>query len=241
MKNLNYVQGDVAVRNRGIDTPKRPFFKSTAAAVLAGVLSFTAPAAILTMPNKAVAQEVEICGRKVDVVKLDKTVAQMDRETIPYRGKEFLPEQSVSGEYQNDFTVQSTVYMLVNGGARKWTVVVTFPKELDMSGTMSGMRGIDITDFKDYAERLSGQKMERVQFIVERGTFEYEGKNTEYVTAYIYPLNKEGKPITRIKGGDIVLGVSYYGGDVYNATSLLKEPGNQRSEIAKQPLIVAQK
>lgn len=237
MKGLKHGQDDVAVRNRIIDTPKRPFFKATATALVAGLLYVGTPAAILTIPNKAVAQETEICGRKVEVVKLDKTVAQMDRETAPYREGEFTAEQSVSGGYMISVNIPHKLdFIVTNKG--KWMVDVAFAAELDKTGT-SGTRRIDLSDFADYVGRVTSQKMERVHIILEFGTFEYQGKNTEYTTAHIYPLNKEGQPIARMKEGDLTFDVSYFDGRITGGEALLVEPSSRRSVIAKHEFTIA--
>jgi hypothetical protein len=243
MKGLKFGHEDVAVRNRGIDTHKRPFFKATATALIAGLLYVGTPAAVLTMPNKAVAEETKICGRKVEVVKLEKTVAQMDVETAPFRLTEAMPEDSVSRGYINGVTVPGRVTFGVFSEKDNWRIVVAFPKELDKtsSGIAPGTRTIEINDFVSYVGKLSRQKMERAYIILEFGTSEYKGKNIEYVTAHVYPLNKDGQFISRMKDGDITFDVSYFDGNIGNGASLLVEPTNQRSTIAKQERIVARK
>ncbi|NYZ74616.1 hypothetical protein H0O00_05710 [Candidatus Micrarchaeota archaeon] len=243
MKELKFGHEDVAVRNRGIDTHKRPFFRATSAALIAGLLYVGTPAAVLTMPNRARAEEVQLCGRGVEVVKLEKTVAQMDIETAPFRKGEFSAQESVGGEYITAVNVPNTVTFIVSTEKKKgieWVVDLAFQKELDRTGT-SGTRRIDISDFANYVRKVTKQKMERVYIILDMGTFEYEGKNTEYVTAHIYPLDKGGNFITRMKKGDLVYGVSYYAGDVFNSEELLVEPTGRRSVIAKQEAIIARK
>ena len=234
MKELKYGVPDVAVRNRDSATPKRSFFK-LAAPALATLLSLTAPAVVMTVAHKAVAQDVEICGRKVEVVKLDKSVAQMDKETKPFREREFSAKESGDGEYMNSVHIPNTVTLIVSTDKNKWVVDVLFNKELDRTGT-SGTRRLDISDFSQYVNRLANQKMERAYIVLETGTFEYEGKNTEFVTAHIYPLNKEGKPITRMAEGDLTFDVSYFEGNIGNGTSLLVEPNAKRSNMLSMKL-----
>ncbi|MDD5172144.1 MAG: hypothetical protein PHF60_03860 [Candidatus ainarchaeum sp.] len=237
MKRLEHGQSAVAARTRDAAT-SRPLAYKLTSPLLVGLLAIGAPAAIMTISNKAVAQEIEICGRKVEVVKLDKTVAQMDRETAPFRGAEAMPENSVSGGYINSVTVPGKITFGISSERDKWFVVVAFPKGLDKTG-ITGTRSIDLTDFADYVEKLSGQKMERAYIILELGTFEYQGKNIEYVTAHIYPLNEKGQFITRMKNGDLTYDVSYYAGETYGGESLLVESAGRRSAIAKQEFIIA--
>lgn len=238
MKDLKYAQETAALRHR--PAHKRPFFK-LAAPVLATLLSITSPAAVLTMPKKAVAEDVQICGRKLQVVRLEKTVAQMDAETAPFRYVEAMPENSVSGGYMNAVVVPRKVTFGVVGEKNKWRITIAFPKNLDKtsSGVAPGTREIDIAGFASYVKKLSSKKMERVYIVLEFGAFEYKGKNTEYVTAHIYPLSRDGKFITRLKDGDVVYGVSYYDGRIFNAGELLIEPTSKRSSIGKQGVVIA--
>ena len=220
MKELKYGVPDVAVRNRDSATPKRSFFKTTAAALVAGLL-YATPAAIFTMPNKAVAQETEICGRKVEVLKLEKTIAQMDMDTKPYRKGEAMPGHSVTGGYINSVTVPGKITFAVGGKEGKWAVSV-FPDD----------KAVEINEFAGYVKRLSGQQMERVYIVLEFGTFDYNGKPTKYTTAYFYPQDKDGKFLTRMKDGDLVYYLSKFEGKLVGDVALAVAPISPNPAVA---------
>ena len=89
------------------------------------------------------------------------------------------------------------------------------------------MVGLNLTDFANYIRQVSGTEMRRVKFYINVGTFEYNGRQTTFTTAYIMPLDANGNLINRrnAPAREYIAYVSnYYADYVDGGISLLQEP-----------------
>jgi hypothetical protein len=231
---LEHSRTDFSTRARDEAVSRRKFFKMGAVgAALLASLQFGSFATALLTPSTARAQETEIEGRKVHVTNLDKTIADMDRDTARYRENEILPTERRS-VYSNAVSIPNEVRFLVmmdpenkSGMNIGRKLLVTFPKtkEKDPSAQGAGMRGMNLDDFANYVKRISNKDMVRVKFLLETGTFQYEGNPTKYYTAYIFPLDAQGNIISQRGNGQyIVLEASHYNDVMTGLISLVVEP-----------------
>ncbi len=185
------------------------------------------------------ADSVVIGGRTLNVVRLDTSLANLDRQTARYREPETIPTDT-GGRYMNSVWVPNEVRFLVtifpNEGTRM--LDVQFPRERDPNpsgGRTPGLGSINLTEFSNYVRSVSGQEMVRVNFVVETGTFENNGVTTNFTNAHIFPLNAQGEPITRRGNGEyIIYAASYYANRAGGSASLLVEPGNRDSLYAQR-------
>ncbi|MFA5091711.1 MAG: hypothetical protein WC483_03925 [Candidatus Paceibacterota bacterium] len=184
------------------------------------------------------ASTVEIAGRTLNVVRLDTRLADLDAQTARYREPETIPSQP-DGRYANSVLVPGEVRFIVglipSSGVRELDIV--FPRERDTnsSAPVAGARGVDLTSFASYVRTVAGQEMVRVNFIVETGTFNNNGTTTNYVNAYIFPLNAQGEAITRRGNGEyIIYAATYYSSSAGGSASLLVEPNGRDSLYASR-------
>lgn len=87
----------------------------------------------------------------------------------------------------------------------------------------------------ELVKKTTGQDVKRVQIVLEQGTFDYEGKNAKYYTAYVFPIDAQGTKITSRGLGKYLVFEAYHfyytGGAVggvdanSNGMTLLVEPG----------------
>ncbi|MEW6035987.1 MAG: twin-arginine translocation signal domain-containing protein [Candidatus Micrarchaeota archaeon] len=219
------------------EVSRRDFFKATGAAVLVAALQGGIVGSVL-LPRTAYAQTREVGGRQVNEIQLDRTLAELARDTAQYQTHEHLPSSSNNYTYSHDIIVPNEVTFLVSvqtRGSNK-LLAVTFPKEreTDPNARGAGLRGVDITDFLSFARRVAGQDITKVRFILERGTFQYNGRQTDYTTAYIFPLDSNGNMITRLGNGEyLVYTASYYANVVTAEANVIIEPNN-RDTIARR-------
>jgi len=226
-------------RINGERVAKRKFCKlGITGAVLLGALNFGAVTSFF-VPRAVQAQEqVELQGKKLTVVKLDKTLAELDKETQKYRGEEYFPSEEIPS-YSTHVKVPDEVVYLVTlrprGGDN--TLVMLFPAERDLKNKDPKTKGkglLSLNEFAGYVREISGKDMERVKIILEHGTFDYKGKETTYTNAYIFPLDADGKILTRRGNGEYVVytGV-YYADTAGGGLNLIIEPYN-RDTLARR-------
>jgi len=175
------------------DISRRHFFKLGAtAAVIAAGLSVGVPLATLLPPKTASAEETQISGQTVTVMRLERTLRDLDTTTAPYRLQELLT--TVNGSYSNAAAVPEVVSFLVtlapNG---QKTLDVHFKRELDSdpSAPNAGLRVFDLANFANLVKRTTSKDMVRVYIILEQGTFD----GGSYVNAYILPVDASGNVI----------------------------------------------
>jgi len=182
------------------------------------------------------ASQVEINGRTLEVVRLDTRLAELDGQTARYREPETIPTQT-GGRYSNSVAVPYEVRFIVtispDAGTRMLDLEYLVPRSSNVSGRRNPGSSVDLTDFMNYVQRVSGQEMTRVNIIVETGRFNNNGVDTFFANAYIFPLNTQGVPITRRGNGEyIIYSASYYAQSGGGSVSLLVEPNNRDSLYA---------
>ena len=184
------------------------------------------------------ASTVEIAGRTLNVVRLDTRLADLDAQTARYREPETIPSQP-DGRYANSVRIRGEAWFVVtlipSQGVRE--LAIAFPRERDSdpSAPNAGTRGVDLTSFANYVQTVTGEAMARVNMIVETGTFNNNGTTTNYVNAYILPLNAQGEAITRRGNGEyIIFAASYYSSSAGGSFSLLVEPNGRDSLYASR-------
>jgi hypothetical protein len=201
-----------------------------------------AVAPVLT-PNIAMAQDEnrDVGGRTVRVLRLDRSLADLDRDTSRYRdpSHEHMPGQQNNYVYSNDIVIPNEVTFVVSldrANNSRW-IYVRFPanRETNPNTPSPGLRAFDLNDFNSYVNSLSGQDFTRVKFIIETGTFQYNGRETKYTNLYLFPLDSSGNILTRRGNGEFIeFDVSYYADRAIGGISLLIEPNN-RDTIARNP------
>ncbi|MFH0884511.1 MAG: hypothetical protein V1861_02265 [Candidatus Micrarchaeota archaeon] len=182
------------------------------------------------------ASTVEIAGRTLNIVRLDTRLAELDRQTAQYRGQE-MTTSGGRGLYINSVTIPNEVGFIVSGQGETATLTIGFSPSLEPnpSAEGAGTRMVSLSHFTSYVRNVSGQEMTRVNFVLERGTFNNNGVTTNYVNAYIFPLNSQGDAITRRGNGEfIVYGATYYNNSAGGSISLLVEPNGQDSLYARR-------
>ncbi len=184
------------------------------------------------------ASTVEIAGRTLNVVRLDTRLADLNTQTARYREPETVPSQP-DGRYANSVRVPNEAWFVVtlipSQGVRE--LDIAFPRERDSnpSAPTPGARGVDLTGFASYVRTVTGQEMARVNFIVETGTFNNNGVTTNFVNAYIFPLNAQGEAITRRGNGEyIIYAATYHSSSAGGSASLLVEPNGRDSLYASR-------
>ncbi len=250
MRKLQHGQPDVHERAA---EPSRSYFKRNAHKLLeatravglgvALTLGTAVAVAPILKPSIAMAQDDyrEINGRRVRVIRLDRSLADMDRDTQQYRDSthEHMPGPNNNNVYSNDIIVPNEVTFLVTldqANSSRWEYVRFSPsRETNPNTPSPGLRGFDLNDFNTYVHSLSGRDVERVKFIIETGTFQYNGRDTRYTNTYIFPLDANGNVLTNRGNGEyIVYDTSYYADRAVAGISLVVEP-NGRGTIARNP------
>ncbi len=234
MKKLDYTREKP---ERVSEVSRRDFFKATGPAVLAAALQGGLVGSVL-MPRTAYAQTRNVRGTQVNEIQLDRTLAELARDTAQYNSAEFLPSSSNNYTYSRDIVVPNEVTFLVTletrGSLKRLSVAFPKDRETNPNARGAGLRGADMTDFVTLARRVSGQDMAKVRFILERGTFQYNGRETDYTTAYIFPLDSNGNMLTRLGSGEyLVFTSSYYANVVTAEMTVIIEPNN-RDTIARR-------
>ncbi len=207
-------------------------------ALAAGTLTAVAP---VLKPSIAMAQDEyrEINGRRLRVIRLDRTLADMVRSTATYSSREFLPGPSNNYVYSKDIIIPNEVTFVVSLNPRNDTrflgVRFSPTRDSNPNDPNAGYRGMNLNDFNSYVHSLSGRDMERVMYVVETGTFQYNGRETNYTNMYMFPLDANNNMLTRRGNGEyIVVDCSYYADQVNSGISLIAEP-NRRDTIARNP------
>ena len=218
-----------------------PQLRNTSSDVQAPTVPLTSTRYTMVGAKDAVsptASTVEIAGRTLNIVRLDTQLADLNTNTARYREPETIPSQP-DGRYANSVLVPGEARFIVTlvprDGMRRLDIV--FPRERETNTALpdAGGRGVDLTSFASYVRTVAGQEMARVNFIVETGTFNNNGTTTNYVNAYIFPLNAQGEAITRRGNGEyIIYAASYYTNSAGGSASLLVEPNGRDSLYASR-------
>ena len=177
--------------------------------------------------SDASAQTVKVGTAIVQIQSLSDTIANLDRQTEPYR----MWERKESGKYSN------AVGMPTRG--KKDFVAIAVIDSKGMSFGMSynesvtgAVKTLELpTDgrfdaFPNMFQNATGKTIERVKIYIEETTS--KSKGDPVVTVMAIPVDANGTPIS-YKGGYLAMGISYYskrgtaGGDM----CLLLEPGVQ--------------
>ena len=207
-----------------VNNSRRSFFKTVGAgAVLLAASNF----GVGSFSKAANAQDqfVQIAGQNVKIAKLTEPLAKLDRETQKYRtgdgaGETFRPD----GSYGLSIVVPEEVAFLVTlhavkkEGGTVSSVEICFPKERDSPTVPEddrGTRGKIIDDFNSLAKKISKQEVNRVQIILEKSKFDYNGNTATLYNAYILPVDALGNKTTSMGPGKYLAyhaGYFYYNG-----------------------------
>jgi hypothetical protein len=194
-----------------------------AGALALGLVLATGP--ILFTPQTAKAGQTSV--QKMKIVRLDKTLRELDKATETYRGGEHFPNAGNKQRYSIAATIPGEMTAIVALGSDVKRLVVTFPKTRDVDPTSkgAGIRGLILDQFAKAVEEQTGQKLERVKIVLETGTFEHKGQEQSYTNIYLLPVDAEGKITSSMgKGQYVTFVASYHGNKVLGAISVLAEP-----------------
>ncbi len=212
---------------------RRKFFKLGAAGwVLINSLNLGSLGAAFLMPRSAKAAEHKtVLGKKLNVVRLDRPLIELDKETSKYRRVEFFPDEH-NPRYYTAVTIMNEVRFIValseSGKLRRLTVRFPPTRDKDPDSRGAGLRGVDLHEFARVVQGLTGERLSRVRIILETGKFEYKGKETMYTNAYILPVDEQGNATTCVGNGQyVVFGASYYADKLYTSIGFLVEPNNK--------------
>ncbi|MBU0532799.1 hypothetical protein KKB44_04890 [Candidatus Micrarchaeota archaeon] len=214
----------------------RKFKRVGEAGVVALGLAFGIGAPLI-IPGIARAQDVVINGRTIDltVVRLNRTLGELDRETERYREDEFFPASHNNHTYSIAAVIPGEVDItitLASQGDNKGLDVV-FPAERESTrapveitpGVVVGVRGLDLNGFAAIVQEFTGQELQRVRIVLETGTFELRGVETTYTDIYVLPVDQQGRVLTSLGGGEyVVFGATYYGDTLRGGVVVLAEP-----------------
>ncbi len=239
----------------GEERPKNSFIRRTLlVGLMSGVCacapSVVAPSAVVQQPVARAETPVqqqdeyrEVGGRKLRYVKLDKTLAEMDRETQRYwnPNHEHMPWSANNYTYSNDIVVPGEVTFVVALHHRDDSRVLAanFPavREADSNAPGAGLRAIGLNDFNSYVRSLAGRDIERIKFIIETGTFQYDGRETNYTNLYMLPLDLNGNILTRRGRREyIAADCSYFADRMVGGFSLLVEPTGNEELVKAVPV-----
>lgn len=218
---------------------QRPFCKLGVAAAV-GITTIFAP---MVFPSISRAQDqVEVAGQKVRTLKLEKTLAALDTATEKYRSKEMIAPSDTQVNYINTVQIPGVVTFLVGehpDGDK--TLTVAFPPQKDTVAFVPGeqepgKRAYSLNDFSDAVKTLTGKELYRVKIILGQGTFEYHGKTTEYVNAFIFPVDENGNTTTKRGNGEyLVFACTYFINKTGAGSLVVVEPNNQSTLAYSAP------
>ncbi len=248
MRKLEHSRQDVHERPVA---PLKSYFKRNAQKLLeatraiglglALTVGTAAAVAPILKPSIAMAQDEyrEVAGRRLRVIRLERPLSEMVRDTARYSSGETLPGPANNYVYSKDIIIPNEVTFVVGLNPRNDTrflgVRFSPSREANPSDPNAGYRGINLNDFNSYVRSLAGRDMERVMFVVETGTFQYNGRETNYTNLYMFPLDANNNILSRRGNGEyVVVNVSYYADQVNGAITLVAEP-NRRDTIARNP------
>ena len=212
---------------------RRKFFKLGAAAAVLATLNVGG----MVMPAMAKANTTTtVEGRQLTVIALSDSLANLDQSSRQYRGTEQIPNGRSIRVYTNEARNPGEVRFLVTldhdnalGRNNLKGIVLQYPRERDRNPDRegAGTAGYSLTDFANYIQQISGVEMRRVRFYIETGTFEYNGRETVYTTAYVLPLDANGNIINRRNAptGQFIAYISnYYADYTDGGIAVLQEP-----------------
>jgi len=212
---------------------RRKFFKlGVAGWTLITSLNLGSLGAAFLMPRNAKAAEHKtVLGQKLNVVRLDRPLIDLDKETNKYRRVEFFPDEH-NPRYSTAVTIMNEVRFIVtlsqSGKLRRLTIRFPPKRDKDPNSRGAGLRGVDLHEFARLVRGLTGEELSRVRIILQTGTFEYKGKETMYTNAYILPVDEQGNVTTCVGNGQyVIFGASYYADKVYSSIGFLVEPDNR--------------
>ncbi|MFH0737530.1 MAG: hypothetical protein V1827_02445 [Candidatus Micrarchaeota archaeon] len=156
-----------------------------------------------------------IGSTKVQGYKLDRTIAQLEKETARYSTNEKLACASNGYKYFHGITV-----------AREAMFVVSIEPNLkNLTVSSNGkLRGANLTDFVALVKETAGESVARVKFLIERGTMDLDGGKANYTTAYIFPLDKNGNVLGKRSDGFLVYGATAVNGRLFADPVVISEP-----------------
>jgi len=229
------VQGPVSPAERYENSHKsrgvfRRTFEKYFVAPLVGVgLAFGVPAA-MTASRTASAQTIVIQGLSLETMYLADTVANLDRQTEPYRqemGGERTPSR---GDYSNAVVLprELTGTAIFSADGKKSFGVLYLH-----NGEQRGWEA-DISAFAELVRNMTGQELTRVKLIVERTTDTTRGD--QILSVYMLPIDSQGNYIATYSGGYLAVGASVYPqrDTVYGGAALLLEPGTPEPSVVSR-------
>lgn len=210
-------------------------FRSAATAATFALALACGTASVVT-PTTVRAEETEVKSKNANVeslkvVKLKKTLKELDKESEQYRRDEFIPNgKNGVKNYSNRLVVPGEASFLVTfekSGSK--TVIVRFPEERETNpnAEVPGARIFDLTTLEE-AVKSMGLELERVDIIGIPETFMRNGEEVGYIRGYIFPKDAEDRLITNIGDGKYVsFSLTLLGDKVFAGPCIVEEPNNQ--------------
>ncbi len=194
-----------------------------------------------------------IKGHSFRITILDGTIAEKKKATEKYKkytdsqnGAGVPRERNTNGKYTHEIFVRddangikANFFVFFEPG--KDNLDIRFPKEKDTTqkGEAAGVRTINLNLLRKMVEEVTGKKMGGVDYLVETGTFEANGKQKPYIDVTIIPLDKplkDGGKGFEVNGGVLGMGIGYYDDVVGGVAVMLvegKKPRDDRVAAAK--------
>ncbi|VVC03126.1 Uncharacterised protein [Candidatus Bilamarchaeum dharawalense] len=230
------------------EVSKRPYFQSTtkfiSSVVLGTALAFGVvgtTSTILFTPSAAMAQgeeTQELGGRRVKVIKLDKTLLEMQEQNKRDRVEVMEITMDIPGVKIYSYIIGGPDGIRFQIGLDHNNVLrKNYVKEINVipSGYKIGdpdapIKTIDLASFANFVNDVFGTgSMARVKVILKSGTFTNDqGTEVAYKQAYVFPLDTKANPTTRLGNGQYVAYVATYYQDVFaGGMGIVSEPGNK--------------
>ena len=202
--------------------PRRQFCKLGAATALAAGLGF----GLLTNSSNVLAlgTNIKIEGVKAKQVHIDKTLSQIERESAPYQVAEYSPNETKDKRYMNIIGIPKESRFSVIIGTKEGEENL---KKLVVAVFINGEKhvgGFDLQPFSKLVKEISGEPLSRADVYVQRGTFDYNGQETDYTNVYVFPKDENGRHTTSYKGGHVVFGASQYADQLFGSIAHVVTP-----------------
>jgi len=207
--------------------PGRAFHKLGIAGLgLLAVLQ-TGCAATIRPAEPPKAETVMVGGRELTVKHLDKTLIDMVRETEGYPRGEYSRDQTPDGVYisgiklPGDISIIATLGDLPKGN----TLLLSYYDKTGKGKAVEKGKTLSLQNFVDYAAYVTGNRIERIGIVVEQGKIDHLGKKTDYTTAYLLPVDAEGRILgTKWNNKYVVYAMVYYADVFYGGPVMVITP-----------------
>ena len=207
----------------------RKFHSLGAAVALLSTLTFAGMNFVGTKSAKA--DTVEVDKVKVEVSKVNDTLANLDKKTAAT----YVREDGVvtTGDYvssANRLNAQGVSELTFGVGWKKdgtgKVMNVHFPAYLDQNPSRKGAGtwGMDLDEFASIVKKTTSQDLTRVKIVIENSIDEKTGERV--INAFALPVDANGNIIGKYQNGYLAAGISFYPdvGGAGGGTTLIYEP-----------------